>query len=54
MDKTIFHLNIKHYQKKLATEHDETTRQTLMRLLAEERAKLAALEDPLEKKQRST
>jgi len=54
MDKAIARLNIKHYQKKLATEHVETKRQMLMRLLTEERAKLAALEDPPEKRQRST
>jgi hypothetical protein len=49
MDKTIARLNIEHYRKSLATEQDETKRQTLMRLLAEEQSKLAAL-DPPEKK----
>jgi hypothetical protein len=52
MDKTVARLNIEHYRKSLATEQDETKRQTLMRLLAEEQAKLAAL-DPPEKKRRS-
>jgi hypothetical protein len=51
MDRTISRLNIEHYRRKLATERDETTRQTLMRLLAEEQAKLAALDYPLERKQ---
>jgi len=49
MDRTIARLNIEHCRKKLATEQDETKRQTLMRLLAEEQAKLAALNDPPEK-----
>jgi hypothetical protein len=52
MDKTVARLNIEHYRKSLATEQDETKRQTLMRLLAEEQCKLAAL-DPPEKKRRS-
>jgi len=46
MDKTIARLNIKYYREKLATEHDETKRQTLLRLLAEEQTKLAALDHP--------
>ena len=41
MDKTIARLNIEHFRKRLAVERDETTRQTLLRLLAEEEAKLA-------------
>jgi hypothetical protein len=49
MDKSVARLNIEHYRKSLATEQDETKRQTLMLLLAEEQAKLAAL-DPPEKK----
>jgi hypothetical protein len=52
MDKTIARLNIEHYRKSLATERDEAKRQTLMRLLAEEQAKVAAL-DPPKKKRRS-
>ena len=43
VDKTIAQLNIAHFRDKLKTETDETTRQTLLRLLAEEEAKLAAL-----------
>ena len=41
MNKTIARLNIEHFRKRLAMETDETTRQTLLRLLAEEEAKLA-------------
>jgi hypothetical protein len=43
MDKTIAKLNIEHFRKRLAVETDEPTRQTLLRLLAEEEAKLASL-----------
>jgi len=39
-------LNIEYFRKKLAEEKDETKRQTLVRLLAEEEAKLAALTNP--------
>jgi hypothetical protein len=46
MDKIIAHLNIEHFRKQLAAETDETKRQTLMRLLAEEEAKLEALANP--------
>ena len=53
MDRTISRLNIEHYRRKLATEQDETTRQTLMRLLAEEQAKLAAIDNSLEGKRPS-
>jgi hypothetical protein len=42
MDGKVPHLNIEHYRKKLAQETDETKRQTLLRLSAEEEAKLAA------------
>ncbi len=45
MPKTIARLNIEHFRRRLAEETDPTTRQTLMRLLAEEEAKLAALEN---------
>jgi hypothetical protein len=41
MDKSVARLNIEHFRKRLATETDETVRQTLLRLLAEEEAKLA-------------
>jgi len=42
----ITQLNIKHYRTKLITESDPAKRETLQRLLAEEKAKLAALNDP--------
>ncbi len=41
MDKKIARLNIEHFRKRLAVETDETKRQMLLRLLAEEEAKLA-------------
>jgi hypothetical protein len=43
MDETVARLNIAHFRKKLAEETDETRRRTLVRLLAEEEARLAAL-----------
>ncbi len=42
----IAQLNIEHYRRKLLTEQDDATRQQIARLLAEEEAKLAALNDP--------
>ncbi len=48
MDRAVARLNIEHYRRLLATETDETKRQTIIRLLAEEEAKLAALDDPPE------
>jgi hypothetical protein len=54
MDKFVARANIAHLQDRLVTEQDETTRQTLQCLLAEEQAKLAALEDnPPKKKERT-
>lgn len=44
MDRTVAHLNIEHYRRLLATETDESRRKVLLRLLAEEEAKLAASE----------
>ena len=41
MDRSVARLNIEHYRRLLATETDEARRQTLLRLLAEEEAKLA-------------
>jgi hypothetical protein len=41
MDRTVAHLNIDHYRRLLEKETDEQRRQMLMRLLAEEEAKLA-------------
>ena len=52
MDKMIARLNISHYKMKLATEQDEAKRQILLRLLAEEEAKLAALNGPPKRKRR--
>ena len=52
MDKMIARLNISHYKMKLATEQDEAKRQILLRLLTEEEAKLAALDDPPKKERR--
>ena len=43
MDELIARLNIEHYQKKLTEKIDDTKRKTILRLLAEEEAKLAAL-----------
>jgi hypothetical protein len=42
----IARLNIEHFRRKLVAEKHEGTRQTIIRLLAEEEAKLAALSDP--------
>ena len=41
MDKTVADLNIAHFKALLATETDPVKRQTIERLLAEEKAKLA-------------
>jgi hypothetical protein len=41
MDRSVARLNIEHYRRLLAKEADESRRQTLLRLLAEEEAKLA-------------
>jgi hypothetical protein len=46
MDRIVARLNIEHFRKKLAGEIDEATRNTILGLLAEEEAKLAALDDP--------
>jgi hypothetical protein len=43
MDKFVAQHNIEHFRKRLAEETDETKRQMLVRLLAEEEAKLATL-----------
>jgi len=43
MDKTVARLNIKHFRRKLSGDLDEATRKMLLRLLAEEEAKLARL-----------
>ncbi len=48
MDQRIFiaQHNIDHLRRKLATEKDEATRQTIARLIVEEEAKLAAFNEP--------
>ncbi|MCK9918978.1 hypothetical protein MXD81_58620 [Microbacteriaceae bacterium K1510] len=46
MDRTVARLNIEHYRRLLAKETDEARRQTIMRLLAEEEAKLANAAPP--------
>jgi hypothetical protein len=43
MDNMVVGLNIEHLRKQLATETDQTKRQTMERILDEEEAKLAAL-----------
>lgn len=40
------HLNIEHYKRLLEQETDQARRQLLMRLLAEEEAKLASIKPP--------
>ena len=50
MDKSVARLNIEHYCKLLANETDETRRQMLVRLLAEEEAKLSGSENPTKKR----
>jgi len=54
MNKKIALLNVDHYRKMLAIEPNETKRQTLLRLLAEEQAKLAALDHPPKKEVQET
>ena len=44
MDRTVARLNIEHFRKQLAEEKDEAKRRMLVQLLAEEEAKLAAIE----------
>jgi len=45
MDKAVAALNIEHYRKLLSTETEPPKRATIERLLAEEKAKLAAFTD---------
>ena len=47
IDRAIAQLNIEHFRKLLTQETDEAKRRIVCRLLAEEEAKLAALEKPL-------
>ncbi len=53
MDKLVAQLNIEHFRTVLATETDEAKRQVLLRLLAEEVAKLSALNGNNQAKERS-
>ena len=46
MDRTVAHLNVEHYRRLLAAETDEARRQVLLRLLAEEEAKLGTAKLP--------
>ena len=41
MDRTVAHMNVEHYRPLLAVETDEARRQVLLRLLAEEEAKIS-------------
>jgi hypothetical protein len=50
MDRFVAKANIEHFRRKLAQETNETERQKLMRLLAEEEAKLASIEKPPDRK----
>ena len=50
-DRDIARLNIEHFRRLLGGEIDDTKRRTVLRLLAEEEAKLAALDDPPAKKE---
>ena len=50
MDRFVARQNIEHYRRQLACEEDETKRQMLLRLLADEEAKLAALGEPPKRK----
>ena len=46
MDRSVAHLNIEHYKRLLAQETDAARRLLLLRLLAEEEAKLADSKPP--------
>jgi hypothetical protein len=46
VQRKIGRLNVEHFRKLLATETDENKRQMLLRLLAEEEAKLKAVTTP--------
>src|ERR1700675_5045714 len=48
--RTVAHLNVEHFRHLFEGEMDETRRQTLLRLLAEEEAKLKVSTKPSEKK----
>ena len=46
MDRSVAHLNIEHYKRLLADETDPKRRDLLLRLLAEEEAKLQRRDSP--------
>jgi hypothetical protein len=50
MDRAVAQLNIEHYRRLLANEINEARRQTILRLLAEEEAKLADLQSAKKKR----
>ncbi len=52
MDRTVARLNIEHFRRLLAKETDESRRQVIQRLLAEEEAKLADSTAPKERKRK--
>jgi hypothetical protein len=43
VDRTVAQLNIDHFRKQLVTETDEVKRQMILRLIAEEEEKVAAI-----------
>ena len=51
MDRTVTRLNIEHYKRLLAGEADEARCAVLLRLLAEEEAKLSACQPNKQKRQ---
>ena len=51
MDHSVAHLNIEHYKRLLERETDEARRQLLLRLLAEEEAKIVSSNPPEPKRQ---
>ena len=50
VDRSVAYLNIAHYKRLLARETDEARRQLLLRLLAEEEAKIAESKPPERKR----
>jgi hypothetical protein len=50
MDRAVARFNIEHYRRLLADETDAARRQTILRLLAEEEAKLADLQSAKKKR----
>lgn len=52
MDKKVARLNIEHCRKRLEEETDPSKRELLLRLLAEEEAKLAGLMGPAKERKR--